>query len=364
MIVAVRVDGSARIGMGHVMRTLAFARRLRAQGADVSFLMRPSDDVAPARVRDAGFPVRLLDADRLDVERHPWLGVAPERDAADTAALLAAGETPDWLVADNYGIDERWERALRPSVRALLAFDDLADRRHDVDALIDQNVVDDAGARYAALVPPHARLFVGPRFAQLRDQFVRRSGRRRARDGTIERVLVAFGSDSGTHTAIALEALERVRAPLQVTAILADRAPRAVDVRQIVERRGWTLLGYVEEMAALLDASDLVVGAGGTSAWERAVLGVPTIAWTIADNQRDVIAALAAAGAIVTVASPDAASVAALVAQLCGDPDRVRAIGDAALGVMAGHAQAIAELDAFLVSHARAGRKGAAGFGR
>jgi UDP-2,4-diacetamido-2,4,6-trideoxy-beta-L-altropyranose hydrolase len=53
----------------------------------------------------------------------------------------------------------------------------------------------------------------------------------------------------------------------------------------------------VDNMAALMSAADLFVGAGGTSAWERCCMALPALVLATADNQITQSEALARAGA-------------------------------------------------------------------
>lgn len=88
-------------------------------------------------------------------------GVPPNIDALQTCAVLNEGKPADWLVVDHYGVDNRWETAAREATRRILAIDDLADRRHDCDVLLDQNLSIAADSPYAVLVPAGAKLLVG-----------------------------------------------------------------------------------------------------------------------------------------------------------------------------------------------------------
>jgi spore coat polysaccharide biosynthesis predicted glycosyltransferase SpsG len=180
----------------------------------------------------------------------------------------------------------------------------------------------------------------------LRDEFLIAGAAPRERDGRIRSVLVAFGSDGGAHTLRALAALAD-SGGVAVTVVTAAIDPA---LRALVERNGWTLQARVDDMAARLDAADLAIGACGTSAWERAYLGVPAIAWAIADNQREAVDGLVRAGAIATLAQPDTGALAGLIAALRDDPARVRAMGTSARAIMRDHARATAELDAFLTA--------------
>ena len=79
--------------------------------------------------------------------------------------------------------------------------------------------------------------------------------------------------------------------------------------------------------------ADLAIGAGGTTSWERCALGLPTLLFVLADNQRDIAQALQTAGAVQVV---DLENVAAVLAALTGDPAQVQTMGRAAAAICDG----------------------------
>ncbi|RME63691.1 MAG: UDP-2,4-diacetamido-2,4,6-trideoxy-beta-L-altropyranose hydrolase, partial [Alphaproteobacteria bacterium] len=170
MRAAFRVDASRAIGTGHVGRCLTLAAALRDAGGDALFLCRAHDGHLNAKIEEAGFPVLSLpkrnDTDD-DLAHSHWLGATQADDAKASIAALA-GHRIDWLVVDHYGLDARWESALRRHAHRILAIDDLADRSHDCDLLLDQNFFLDAASRYDGLLPDHCRPLLGPRYAVLR----------------------------------------------------------------------------------------------------------------------------------------------------------------------------------------------------
>jgi UDP-2,4-diacetamido-2,4,6-trideoxy-beta-L-altropyranose hydrolase len=353
---AFRVNSSAQIGAGHLVRCLALADRLRTAGGQVAFVVRPLPGSLEAQVAAAGFALARLPDEDLDETRYPWLGVPLAREIAESRAALARTGGADWLIVDSYGLDARWERAMRPQTSAVFAFDDLADRPHDVDGLLDQNDPNERAERYRALVPATARLFIGPRYAQLRAQFSAARSRLPSRDGTIRHVLVAFGSDTGDNTLTALEALGDVAPGLRVSVVLGRGAPGFETVAALVDARaGWVLHPHVESMAELMASADLALGAAGTSTWERCYLGLPAVAWAIADNQSVVLEPLAKADAL--IALPDErtrpAALRRTLVELMAAPERVRELGMQAAAVMAAHDRSVAALDAFLLQPPR-----------
>ncbi len=138
---AIRVDASSRIGMGHVMRCVALAERLRLRDIAVRFICRRLEGHLEALLRERGHDVAMLPAPRAataaaaDGDYAAWLGVPQGVDAEETTAALL-GARPDWLVVDHYALDSDWERAMRPRVGRILAIDDLAGRPHACDALL------------------------------------------------------------------------------------------------------------------------------------------------------------------------------------------------------------------------------------
>lgn len=348
MNVAFRVNSSAASGAGHLMRSLSLAAALGA--AETLFVARALPGNVNERVRAAGFRLIELSGTAADEGRHPWLGVPLEQEIEESQAALPQPGRLRWLMIDNYGLDVRYERAMRPLAAGLFAFDDLADRPHDVDALLDQTLVAEgrAAERYRGLVPAAARLFVGPDFAQLREQFVTAKRTLPARDGRVRTILIAFGSDTGAATLTALEATRglgtRVTVVLSATAPGYDRIVAAASARPEV-----TLIPYAEQMADLMAHHDLALGAGGTSAAERAYLGLPSIVWAIAANQREIVTGLVSAGAAVAIAEPvTVEAVRAELLALCGDPASVRRLSAGATAMMADRDRNVAELLAFL----------------
>lgn len=313
MRVAFRVDAHARIGSGHLVRCATLAAALRARGAETLFVCRG----LPAPWQDAlarqGFAWRLLPEAALtpaassswpEAPPHAaWLGTDPRRDAQDT--LEALGERRwDWLVVDHYALEAGWERAVRPAAARLLAIDDLADRPHAVDALLDLNLHPHPAARYAGCVDATTRLLLGPRFALLRPEFAALRAGLRPRADTVRRVLVFFGGvDAANVTGQVLQALDAMRqdgiGPFAVDAVIGALHPaREALQAYCAERPQWTCHVQTERMAELMAAADLAVGAGGGATWERCALALPTLAVAQADNQREQVAAAARAGVL------------------------------------------------------------------
>jgi len=229
----------------------------------------------------------------------------PADDARQTAALSGS---VDWLVVDHYEIDRRWERAMRPACRRLMVIDDLVDRPHDCDILLDQTFGRQPD-EYDALTPDECRVLAGTRYALLRPEFA--AGRpsalaRRAAGEGIDHVLVSMGGfDPENRTHDVLETLADTPYARRLTVTVVVGADSAVSPNPLRGRfRKLDIRQQVANMAELMAAADLAIGAGGTTSWERCCMGLPSLVCVLADNQRDIARQLAAAGAIRVWASP------------------------------------------------------------
>lgn len=296
MRVAFRVDASLQVGNGHVMRCLTLAQCLQAQGAQCAFISRPQAGDLFDLVRARGFVVHPLAAtvSSNGVPSRPDTGVDWALDAAQTRHALDGAGPFDWLVVDHYRVDHRWEAALQQVGRRLMVIDDLADRRHVCDLLLDQNLGRQR-ADYAALVPAGCVLLAGPAFALIEPVFAQHRARSLAHRpaGALARLLVSMGGvDASNATGRVLSALAGFAPSVgwRVDVVMGPHAPALQEVRQ--QARGMPAPTTVHvgiapaEMAELMAACDLAIGGAGGTAWERCCLGLPTLLVVLAENQR------------------------------------------------------------------------------
>ncbi|MDG9882700.1 UDP-2,4-diacetamido-2,4,6-trideoxy-beta-L-altropyranose hydrolase [Pseudomonas sp. GD04058] len=279
MRVLIRADAGAMIGIGHVARCLTLAEQLAALGATVAFACRELPGHQIARIRGEGHEVFALPGDTED-------------EVAELAALLAPDRVFDWLIVDHYGLGAAWERAARRWARQVMVIDDLADRTHDCDLLLDQNATASA-AIYRPLVPDACRILAGPRYALLRPEF--RQGR--APVDVARRVLVSFGGfDQSGMTLKTLQALTSIEG-IEVQCIAGQSSPDLPALHAlVVQRPDWQLLAFVDDLPRRMAASTLFIGAGGGTTWERAAMGLPSLCISVADNQSANAEVLARAG--------------------------------------------------------------------
>jgi len=302
MNVAFRVDASGQIGTGHFIRCLALADALRECGWHVRFVSRHLPDNLEQMLINKSLAFSRIghfESQEIhdEVPHAHWLGTSQNQDAEDTIEALS-DRSWDWLIVDHYSLNARWESMLRKSAANIAVIDDLADRPHDCDLLLDQNLHVEMGARYAGKVPAACKLLLGPTYALLREEFGATRHRVRAHDGEVERILIFFGGvDIGDYTSQSIDAIAGLGiAGLHVDVVVGSGNPRKDQIAEHCVRLGFTCHVNTDRMAELIAAADLAIGAGGTATWERCCLGLPTLAICIAENQKDQIKAAACEG--------------------------------------------------------------------
>lgn len=347
--VVFRADASLEIGAGHVMRCLTLADALRQRGVECHFLCREHPGHLVEWVRQKGYRVHVLPrgpagpVEDDGVAHCAWLGGSQLDDVQACRAVLAELR-PDWLIVDHYALDSRWERELKSCCGKLLVIDDLADRSHACDMLLDQTLGRDE-THYRPWVPGHCVVLCGVKYALLRPEFAAlraASLKRRSVPRLLEVLVTMGGVDKGNATGQVLEALRFCRLPARsrITVVLGASAPWLSEVRSLAQGMPWDtrVLAGVSNMGELMADSDLAVGAAGATSWERCCLGLPTLMVVLADNQRLIASALEAAGAA-WVLEGDGDAVARLpeyMARLVSDPGCLDRMSAVAAGLLDG----------------------------
>lgn len=310
MRVLFRADASVEIGSGHVVRCRTLAEALRGDGAEVTFACRNLPGDLNGWLREQGFETLSWDAD------------SPEEVPLLLSERLKQ-ERFDWIVVDHYGLGAHWETPLRSAGSRVLVIDDLANRAHNCDLLLDQNYFAQPESRYEGLTPAGCQRLLGPAYALLRPEFhtvrkqVLQSGKRQS--GKLERIQVFFGgSDPAGETFRALDAIQQAGlSGLSVDVIVGASNPRREELRAFCEgRRNTAFYCQTDRMPELMAQADLAVSAGGTATWERLCLGLPAIVISVAENQERISGEVADTGAQVYLGRSGEVGIEPLVAAL------------------------------------------------
>ncbi|MBI5888760.1 MAG: UDP-2,4-diacetamido-2,4,6-trideoxy-beta-L-altropyranose hydrolase [Deltaproteobacteria bacterium] len=346
MKVIFRTDASVAIGSGHAMRCLTLAAALREKGAEVVFICRELKGNLCAFIEEKGYRVRRLPVHSDSALQKGlyarWLGVDIETDAAETMAAIEKEGQVRWLVIDSYAIDKRWEARMRPFVSGIMVIDDLADREHDCDILLNQNLYDDMEERYAGKLPIHCKRLFGPEYALIRPEFRDARLKRGQRHGSIRRILVFYGgSDLTNETSKALRAIQSLNMPQVAVDVVVGKANPN---REEIEKHAFALPNaafycQTDDMAELMSRADLALGAGGSSSWERCCMGLPAIVTVVAENQAAIAENLAKRGIVINLgwhADAKEADIQNAVKALMDDRQKVLEMGKRALGLVDG----------------------------
>jgi UDP-2,4-diacetamido-2,4,6-trideoxy-beta-L-altropyranose hydrolase len=322
-----RADASVHIGAGHVMRCLTLAHALSAQGAECHFVCRQLDGDLSEVIRQQGFKLLTLSGPATD----------ESNDAVQTLQQL--NQPYQLLVVDHYALARTYCSALRRRCKHIMVIDDLANRPHECDLLLDQNLFAKPEQRYHKLVPAHCQQLLGPRYALLRQEFYQHKAQTLP-----QHILVGFGgSDEQNLTQLAIQAIEQLKLP-QLTAdivIGANNPWRASIEQQVACLPNVTLHIQCNYMASLMYRARLMLGAGGASHWERCICGLPGLVVTVAENQQASTAYLDQLGACVWLGQAAEMSAQFFAEQLCyylSQPALLDEIGQTAAGIVPANA--------------------------
>lgn len=330
--IALRADASARIGLGHVKRTIALALALRSLGAQVRLITRDLGVDVGTLVEPAGLEISLLPRPtrKYDLSDHvphaPWAGVGWQEDA-DACVDKLAHWHPDWVVVDHYAFDARWHRQVAAALGSRIGvIDDLADRDLQAQLLIDQNLSSDHRRKYLGRLPARSRLLGGPRFALLDPKYAALPAFGVHRE--VRSIGIFMGGVDATNLSSAALRACREHARFEgVIEVVATRAnPHLTALQALAEQ--WPNTIIQRDLPNLVDffwRHDMQLGAGGGAAWERCCVGAPTLALIAADNQHVVLPHLAELGAVALLApelSCDEAAIGREVTALMVDHER------------------------------------------
>lgn len=286
-----RTDANQQIGTGHFMRCLTLADEIRRSAADICFVARElpmylQQMLIEHGVRYLALPKPDTTTQSTDELAHAsWLQTSQAIDAEQTLAALGEGSW-NWLVVDHYALDHRYEKLLRKVCKHVMVIDDLADRVHDCDVLLDQNYYQDQDQRYLGKVPLHCRMLLGAKFALLRPEFKTMREKVKARTGKVKNILVFFGGmDSDNLTGQVLEVIINLKLDVHVDVVIGQQHPQKETIQKLCTQHNYTCHVQTNRMSNLMAVADLAIGAGGSTNWERCCLGLPSIIVSTAINQ-------------------------------------------------------------------------------
>lgn len=294
MNVVFRVDASNQIGSGHVMRCLTLADLFKKSGSNINFITRNHVGNLDSLIESRGYEIYTLPKiEKIKAQKLTgylkWLGVLQSEDARQSVQKIR-NDIIDLLVVDHYALDIEWESILRSQVKSILVIDDLANRKHDCDWLLDQNLFSNR-ERYDYLVSNKTIKIFGPKYALVNEDFLKYR-KNVSKIQSIKRIFIFFGgSDLFNLTMMTLKSLKHPKfKKLELVVVIGAGNPYASEIKKFVSNIDNAVLHIqVKNMAELMSSSDISIGSGGSATWERFAIGLPCLVVTFGRDQELVI---------------------------------------------------------------------------
>ncbi len=275
-----RVDSSFNIGFGHLNRCLILAEIFKKRKIKVHFICKNLKGNVTNEIKFKGYNLHLI----KNVKNSNY------EDYLNTRKILEEYETETcYLVIDNYRWDEKYEQKLRFLVKKIIVIDDLANRKHDCDLLIDQNLYSNFERRYNKLVPKNCQKLLGPKYVLLRKEFL--TSKKKTQINSISKIFVSFGGqDVSNQTIRVLSAIKKSRLNYKKINFLVNKSNiNLKNLRKISKNmKGVVISTNAKKLTKLIQNSDLCIGASGSMTWERAYLGIPSIVSILSENQLEI----------------------------------------------------------------------------
>ena len=297
MRIVFRVDASLKMGIGHVMRCLTLANEFKLQNHEIFFICRELPGNLISLIK---YPVLVLpnnEAFHKDDLYLNWLGASQERDLEQTIKVIP--KNTDLVIVDNYALDEIWHKSLRLHTKKLMVIDDLADRKFDCDILLNQNLGTQI-LEYSDKVPNDCELLLGCDFALLRPEFQllrEKALAKRKKTKEIKNILISLGGVDLSNKAYSI--LEDIPDYFNVVVILGGHSQHnEMIINYAKNKKNVNVMIDADNISRLMLDADLAIGAGGSTSWERCCLGLPTLLYVLAENQRKIAESLEKLGAV------------------------------------------------------------------
>lgn len=211
----------------------------------------------------------------------------------DPKSFFQRQNPADLLIIDSYTLDYEYELHFRPLMKKIMVIDDVPNRHHDCDILLDQTYAR-CTTSYKNLVPIHCKLLIGEKYALLRKEFIKyrpKAYLRRKEFKEVKRVLVSMGGgDPDNHVLKILEILKRSTFSGEIELVLGFSEQNKFYIELYLETYPLHVNIHINpNMAKLIYESDYAIGAAGSSMWERCCLGLPTF-MVVCSNDQSLIA--------------------------------------------------------------------------
>ncbi len=296
MQLAIRTDANELIGAGHLMRCLELANTLAEKNIEIRFI-----------VKESALAKSLLKSQLVS-----YLKVSTANNGLEETNQILKQYNIKSILIDHYEIDIKWEEKVVAD--NVIIIDDLADRAHLCDLLIDTA----SGSRlsaYKKLVPKHSKLLLGPQFAIIRDEFL---NSQQTNENGYD-IFICFGaSDPNNYSLHSLIHLNSVEYKGVICLITGQGYYHKEELKMFLEQTELTISWHhaPTDLAKLMQLSKVIITAPGTMLLEAAVMGKPIIMIRTANNQDGNISLFQYKGSAILATIPKLAQSIALVEKI------------------------------------------------
>ena len=303
-----RVDSSSKIGSGHVMRCLALADFLKKKKLNTFFLKRDLDGNYIKKVKKHGHKVCVLKHKKIKKNHKNyfksffyknWLETTEYQDAQECLSFFQKKRT-GIVVVDHYGISKIWHDVIKKKNFKIIVIDDLADRKYNCDLLLD-STPGRKKIEYKNLINSKCELLVGAKNFLLREEFINQKKKYLKRK-LVKKVLISMGgSDPNNSSEFIIKNLEKVKLNIIVTLIIGKNYKYFSKLKKLIKKFNTKIIlkRNVNNMAKLINESDLGITTPSVTALEFCYMELPTMVITASKNQELIANNLHKLGAII-----------------------------------------------------------------
>lgn len=292
----IRADANSKIGIGHIMRCLALAQAWQDKGGKVTFISHCESNILKQRLLDE-------DMNFISIEKEYPAPSDLERTLGNLSTINHNQPTKCWLVVDGYHFDTIYQRRMKEVGYKILWIDDYGHADYYcADIVLNQNI--SADKSFYRHREPYTQLLLGTRYVLLRREFKRWQGWKRDIDDIAHKVLVTMGgADPDNVTLKVIQALGHVDiSGLEIKIVAGPANPnQAMLEKQIAGLANLQLINNPAQISALMAWADIAISAGGSTCWELASMGLPSIILVLADNQNEIAKGLHDSGSAINL---------------------------------------------------------------
>lgn len=266
--IIIRADGSSEIGMGHIMRCICLGKVLNENNIEVLFLTKQNEMVIDL-LKNNKIKFKIIKSKSLIDEQNEIVNIAKEKNIKN-------------LLTDSYGLNDLYLIYLKKYIKVLISIDDNSLYNYPNDILINPNIY--ANDLKFNLSNPNCIKLTGKKYIILREEF--RKNLNYKLNTKINNILITMGgSDINNYTKVLINYLNDLDFNFNV--IIGKNFTNIDELKKIVNEK-FKLIYNPNNISQIMLKSDLAISASGSTVYELASIGVPTLLIIQSDNQKNI----------------------------------------------------------------------------